>query len=150
MDNEKEHALLWEEYRYRHTHIWSTTYKVTSAVAAVSLVPYLKPDVVEKLGLFALSLPAIAVGLAVFGLSRLSRELRLFGKIKRKYREIQRRDFRIWHDSEERFARDVWLYLLLLIGLSIFNGAYVSWRLIRCCAGAAPTFPWWPLLLLLA
>ena len=126
--NDKEHKILWTEYEYRHTHIWSTIYKVTGAVAAVSVVPYLKPDIMSELGLVALSLPLIAVGMAVLGLARLTRELELLDKIKTKYREVQKRDLGIEHPSKGRFARDVKLYLWLLVALSIVNGVYMFWH----------------------
>ena len=32
---------LWEEYKYRHEHIWKLIFQLTTAVVALSVVPYL-------------------------------------------------------------------------------------------------------------
>ena len=123
--NEKQYELLWAEYAYRHTHIWSTIYKITAAVAAVCVVPYIKPDVTSPLGFLALSLPVIGVAIAVLGSARIHHELKLFDKIKLRYRDAQEDLFKIPHKSTGRFARDVMIYMRALVSLAILNTLYL-------------------------
>lgn len=132
MDNvvrDKELGILWAEYAYRHSHIWSTVYKITGAVAAISLLPYLEPDVVTHLGLAVLSLPLIGITITLLGLARIKGELKLFGKTKQRYREIQSQELHIDHETTGKFNRDVMLYMYFLLALAVVNGVYLlaSW-----------------------
>jgi hypothetical protein len=131
MEEKDALELLWAEYKYRHTHIWGTTYKITAAIIAVSVVPYIKTEIMAKLGIFMIMLPIVALGLAVLGFYRIRGELKLFDKIKQKYRELQQRELGIAHDPPGSFTRDVRRYMGLLILLAVFNLIYVALVLLQ-------------------
>jgi len=67
--------LLWEEYKYRHQHIWNLIFQITIAVVAVSIIPYiLKESTEEKIGHFIISLPIIGLVLTIISTLRVKEE----------------------------------------------------------------------------
>jgi hypothetical protein len=124
---EKQLQILWDEYKYRHTHIWSTTYKITGAVVAICLVPYANQEILRELGRFSIVLHAVAIGLVISGWARLHRELKLFGKIKDQYRKLQTRDFDINHEEGvDWFVWHVLIYFFVLFLLVLYS-ALIQW-----------------------
>ena len=73
--------IVWDEYKYRHTHIWSTVYKTTAGVVALGIVPYLDLEKESRLvpipALLILIPPILGLILAVFSLVRVTAELKL-------------------------------------------------------------------------
>ena len=138
-DYELEKAnLIWNEYKYRHEHIWKLLFQVTTAVIAVSIVPYiLKEDMVEKLGVIIILLPFIGLALAVFSTRRLWEECFILDQIRPKHRAFHKSDFNIDYDkqikkghnkndnihdkNEINFTDDVMTYLIYLIALAVLN-----------------------------
>ena len=105
---------LWEEYAYRHSHIWKAVFQLTAAVVALSIVPYLDPP--YKGGLFKISdpwlypiflaPPLLAAFLSLFGFFRMNRELVRFAEVKDEYLKRMNRDL-----TQSKFSRDVRLYV---------------------------------------
>lgn len=80
--------LVWDEYKYRHTHIWNTVYRLTYTVAFLSALPYLDQTVTARLGSASLSAPLVAIALAAAGLLAAWRELQVLGGVKREHRRL--------------------------------------------------------------
>ena len=111
----------WQEYEYRHKHIWSNVYKLTFSVSLLSVLPYLHQEVVCVLGHWVLWAPGLAIALSVFAILRGYRELKVLKTIRIKYREDQ---------DTHNTLKDGWFtfhmlfYLLALLVASSVN-AYV-------------------------
>ncbi|WP_317933142.1 hypothetical protein [Halioxenophilus sp. WMMB6] len=115
-DIEKE-SPYWPEYQYRHTHIWNNIYKLTFAVAFLSVVPYLYPKVVFVITWWAIWPPLLAFALALFGTFRAHRELIALGEIKDRHREFLRLNL----PGNSNFKRDVMVYLVTLLLAAAVN-----------------------------
>jgi hypothetical protein len=120
---------LWEEYKYRHDHIWVRIFQFTTAVVLISIIPYVKPDIAKQLGSWILMAPALATVLGIFVLVVMRNELKLFGKIKTAYRRRQNdlldEDLKHKLDRKSNFNQQVLLYLGSLVALSIANGMII-------------------------
>jgi len=112
--------LLWDEYKYRHQHVWATVFKLTAAVVLVSIVPYTNREVACVLGWRAVAPPVVASCLAIFGLVRMWRELEILMTIRAAHRRLQE----LIKPSDERFSTHVKVFLSLLIIAAIAN-AYI-------------------------
>jgi hypothetical protein len=118
----------WEEYRYRHEHVWGLIFKITTAVVAVSIIPYiLKPETEEKLGCFILALPLIGLALTLISALRLSEECSLLSENRKRHREFY--NLKVNNSS---FTKHVMIYLGSLIILGIFNVGVVSTNNFSC------------------
>jgi hypothetical protein len=108
--------FLWEEYKYRHELCWKLIFQITVAVVAILVIPYTKENIAKSIGDWILALPAIAFILALFSRKRVSRELFILQIIRKKYRAMQYEVYGIEYpcDDNDKFARDVKLYFLLL------------------------------------
>jgi len=116
-----EARFLWDEYRYRHEHCWNLVFKITAAVVAILIIPYIKPDITRSLGMLILALPSTAIGLVLFSYFRLDRELDVLAKVKKAHRSRQGRTHPgIGHEEHEStFKRHVQWYLRTLAGLAV-------------------------------
>jgi hypothetical protein len=77
-----ELTYLWTEYKYRHELCWKAIYKLTAAVIALGILPYVDDRVTELLGRRMLVPPALGTLLAVYGVFVINNELRLFAHAK--------------------------------------------------------------------
>jgi hypothetical protein len=114
---------IWDEYKHRHDLCWKLIFQFTVAAVVISIVPYVKADIANKLQEGILLLPLLAVAFTGLGWGRLSRELQLLGVIRRKHRDLQ--DLKE-KDQETGFAKDVQLYFACLLFLGIVN-VFVVW-----------------------
>ena len=120
--NLEKAKFLWEEYKYRHEHCWKLIFQITAAIVILSIVPYTDTDIAKSLGYWIVSLPALGIVLAVFSLLRMSKELKVLDSIKNKHRVLQQGLFNIdYKNSTSTFSRDVKIYLLGLLLLSIID-----------------------------
>jgi hypothetical protein len=115
----EEANLLWDEYKYRHELCWRLIIQITTAVVAILIIPYIRPNITDLVGLWILALPLLAVILVVFSISRLKRELGILDKIRKAHRDRQGRVYDITWKSEGHFTRDVILYLIALALMSL-------------------------------
>ena len=120
---------LWEEYKYRHDHIWQRIFRFTSAVVLISIVPYVQMKIARTLGCWILLAPLLATILAGFVFVVMRNELKIFEKIKTAYRRQQNNllDDDLKHDLNEKsnFNDQVMLYLGSLVFLSLANGLII-------------------------
>jgi len=80
---------LWDEYKYRHQHVWNTIFKLTASVVLVSMVPYTNRETACVLGWAAVVPPVVATGLAFFGYKRMKREVEILTTIRTAHRHQQ-------------------------------------------------------------
>lgn len=114
---------LWQEYQYRHEHVWTTVFQTTIAMVAMSVVPYLSES--STVGLIK-SLPPIFAGiLGVFAWSRLNREFLLLNTVKQGYLDKTRHPTP--YVSEGRFEDHTKLYILAMTIAAFFNSIYLFW-----------------------
>jgi hypothetical protein len=77
-----ELTYLWTEYKYRHELCWKAIYKLTAAVIALGILPYVDDRLTELLGSKMLVPPVLGTMLAAFGVFVINNELRLFAHAK--------------------------------------------------------------------
>jgi hypothetical protein len=53
---------IWREWEYRHRSLWAAYWRWGGLLVAISLVPYVKPDVLEPLGKAAMVFPVVTFG----------------------------------------------------------------------------------------
>ena len=125
----EEAKFLWDEYRYRHELCWKLIFQITTAVVAILVIPYIRLDITESVGLWIVALPFLAIILVVFAMSRLKRELEILAKIRTAHRERQGKIHHITWTSDGHFTRDVILYLigLALVGIADMIALVYIW-----------------------
>ena len=125
----RECLYFWEEYKYRHNHIWQLIFRFTAAVVLISVIPYLEPNVAGILGYGILITPVLAFLLVVYVLLVLRNELDLFTTIKRAYRQRQNELlYGSSHDLDKpsTFDKQVVWYFRILGLLAFINGLIVG------------------------
>ena len=140
VDDNTERKLIWDEYKYRHKHIWTTVFTVTIAATAIAIIPYSQQELAKIIKQQILVLPAVAVALIVFSLFRMWREIKIFDKIKETHRNLQKdcpaELFKIDHENKSSFKWHVILYFgaLLIAGLVNFYLIWCVWlpEIIKC------------------
>jgi hypothetical protein len=80
--------LIWEWRRYRNEVFWSSMYRWGAAVLALTILPYLLPDIIAKLGPAVFVFPALASFLAVFAAYVMIVQYMLYKLADRKYRSL--------------------------------------------------------------
>lgn len=118
-----EAQLIWEEYRYLHDLCWRLIFQITIAVVATLVIPYIRTDITDSVGLWILALPALALVLVLFSISRMKSELGILDKIRALHRERQGKLHHIPWKGSGRFTRNVILYLSALGLVSIADMA---------------------------
>jgi hypothetical protein len=120
--NLEKAKLIWDEYKYRHEHCWKLIFQITTAVVALSVIPFTNDEIATSLGYWIVALPALGFALTIFSLRRMSNELDLLDKIRQRHRELQA-DLQgiVYEERRSTFSRDVKLYLCALALLSIVD-----------------------------
>ena len=80
--------LLWEEYKLRQTHYWSSFNRYALAVITISVIPYVKLDIVQPLGKMVLVFPVIGVLLSLACCWVLGAEYQRLRMVRQKYDEL--------------------------------------------------------------
>ncbi|MDJ0879462.1 MAG: hypothetical protein QNI86_12665 [Halieaceae bacterium] len=122
MSEYEEAELVWDEYKYRHEHIWGTLYKLTFTVAFLSAVPYLRPDIAIHLYPVSLLPMCLAIVLSFTGAIMIHRELVVFKPVKYRHREIHRTRREGSKAGEVSIFR--WMVMLYLVVLVLVTGAF--------------------------
>ena len=134
IDSKTPDALImaqyyWEEYKYRHDHIWQRIFTLTTAIVLISIIPYIQQDVVRLLRNWILIAPILAFLLASFVFLVMDNELELFGRIKKAYRRQQNRhldnDLKHQLDGKSSFEMFVKAFFGILLALTVINGLIV-------------------------
>ncbi|MBO1519308.1 hypothetical protein [Oceanisphaera pacifica] len=119
------HVLLWDEYKYRHDHIWQKLFQITIAVVLLGSVPYLKPEITQVLQEWILIAPLLGSMLALITLVLMHVELTLFAKIAGAHRAHQEELGIIEHSRHNYFRYLVITYVSFLLLVSLANVAVV-------------------------
>ena len=114
--------LIWDEYKYRHEHVWKLIFQITIAVVVISIIPYSQVHIGEKLKELVVLLPLLGFALTLFGLFRLDSELKILELVREKHRKAQKELHGIEHRAEAgRFTRQVKIYMGSIMLLEIVN-----------------------------
>lgn len=113
--------LLWGEYKYRHDLSWRVVLQVTAAAAILASLPYADVTVAKALGPWVLMAPLIGVALTAFGWFMMERELSLLDLIREKYRQLQREQLGLEHESMSGFTGRVRVYLAVFLAFQLLN-----------------------------
>ncbi len=119
------HVLLWDEYKYRHDHIWQKLFQITIAVVLLGAVPYLKPDITQVLKGWILIAPLLGSMLALITLALMHFELTLFARIAAAHRAHQEEAGLVKHSRNNYFRYLVLTYVSFLLLVSLANIAVV-------------------------
>lgn len=121
---------LWNEYKYRHDMIWKLSFRTITACVVVSILPYTRSIIVGKLNLaiFGLLL-LIPIGILVYSLYTINREIELLDEVKKKYRSIQRTYLNIEQEKSLKqgksgFGNRIKLVLNIILILAVINLLY--------------------------
>lgn len=120
------HELLWDEYKYRHDHIWKKLFQITIAIVLLGSVPYLKPEVTQVLQNWILIAPLLGCILVLISLMLMHFELTLFSKIATAHRTHQEDLGLVKHCARNYFRYLVMIYLSFLLLVSVMNMAVVQ------------------------
>lgn len=115
--NQAQH--LWTEYEYRHDLSWSLLFRFTTAIVAVSVLPYTisyRPsEFVLVFRILVVGSPAIAVALSILGIRRIKKEIELLGHLRSLYRPVQDHlTVPYFVHRRSTFSRDVQRYITAL------------------------------------
>lgn len=119
--NSDPYVLLWDEYKYRHDHIWQKLFQITIAVVVLGSVPYLKPEISQVLGSWILIAPLLGSMLTLITLVLMHFELTLFAKIAAAHRQHQELQGLLHHSRHNYFRYMVLTYVSFLLLVSMAN-----------------------------
>jgi hypothetical protein len=85
--------LLWEEYKLRQTHYWSSFNRYALSVITISVIPYVKPDVVKPLDELVLVFPVVGILLSLACCWLLGAEYQRLRMVRQKYDELLTKRF---------------------------------------------------------
>ncbi|NHI01209.1 MULTISPECIES: hypothetical protein [Oceanimonas] len=115
------HMQLWDEYKYRHDHIWQKLFRITVAVVLLGAVPYLKPEITQVLKGWILIAPLLGTVLSLISLALMHFELTLFAKIAQAHRAHQEELGLVRHSRHNYFRYLVMTYVGFLLLVSMAN-----------------------------
>lgn len=81
-------GLVWEWRKYRNEVFWKSTYGYGAAAMVLTVLPYLLPQIIEKLGLAVLIFPVLAGFVAVFAAYLMIVQYMLYKLADRKFRSL--------------------------------------------------------------
>jgi hypothetical protein len=74
---------IWDEYKYRHEHVWKLIFQLTAAVVALAIVPYL--DTSGSSGVLRFIPPGLSILLIWIAYIRIGKEFDLLDQVKEEY-----------------------------------------------------------------
>lgn len=129
---EPQRDRIWQEYKYRHEHIWATIFKLTLSAALISVIPYVHREIACVLGFAVLLLPVLAFSLCVFGYARLDRELRALDLVKKMHRELQNTSSL---NEGASFTRHAKVFVLVLSAVVLLNAVVLGYVWVGATGG---------------
>ncbi len=79
---------LWKWRKYRNQVFWSSVYRIGALSIALTIAPYLFPDLIEKLGPAVFTFPFLAFLFSAFGAYLLAVQYKLYKQVDRKFRSL--------------------------------------------------------------
>jgi hypothetical protein len=88
--HKKEEAikLLWDEYKLRYRNYWSIFNRFSLAILTITVIPYVKPDIVKPLGKLIIAFPFVSFFLALACSWLLGAEYQRLDMVRIKYDEL--------------------------------------------------------------
>jgi hypothetical protein len=80
--------VLWEWRRYRNEAMWHSVYRFGAVSVALTIAPYLLPNLIDRLGLAIFVFPVMAFLLSVYAAYLIAVQYRLYKQVDRKYRSL--------------------------------------------------------------
>ena len=80
--------IFWEWRKYRNQVYWVSIYLWGAASIIISILPYILPDILTKLGLAILIFPILGTLLSIFAAYLTAVLFKLYKQADRKYREL--------------------------------------------------------------
>ena len=80
--------LLWDEYNLRYTNYWSMFNRFALAILTITVIPYIKPDIVKTLGMLIIVFPIISFLLTLACAWLLGAEYQRLDMVRIKYDEL--------------------------------------------------------------
>jgi len=80
--------LLWEWRKYRNQVFWNSVYRWGAAAVMLTLIPYLLPHLIGKLGFAIFVFPVMACLLSAFASYLVMVQYMLYKQVDRKYRSL--------------------------------------------------------------
>jgi len=82
--------ILWEEWKYRHGVFWDSIYRWGLVVGLITIAPYIRPSMIEDLGVYVLIFPILAFLLGVFSSWHLAAEYSRLSLVDKRFRPFLR------------------------------------------------------------
>lgn len=120
--------LLWDEYKLRQTHYWGSFNRYALTIITISVIPYIKPDLVEPLGMMVLVFPAVGLMLSLACCWLLGAEYQRLRMVRERYDELLTDQFQpprmpiegLWNRLVAQRIGNV-TSLMFGLGLSLFE-----------------------------
>jgi len=122
MEEKDAVGLLWNEWAYRHDLFWKSLFRWGAAVIALWIVPFVKPEIVSKLGHGILIFPSLALLLSLAAAWHLGAEYSRLKVVNEKYRSL------LGNYRPGDLSKDKWW--MNLFGLSIGTTAVLLFGLL--------------------
>ena len=88
MNDEDVVKLLWQEYELRQTNYWNYFNRFSLAIVTISIIPYVKPDIVNTLGKIIIVFPIASFLIALLATWLLGAEYQRMHMVRLKYEEL--------------------------------------------------------------
>lgn len=140
-------ASLWDEYKYRHGLCWDAVYKVTAAVVALGMVPYINRHLEDQMDWYLLLPPILGTIFAWFSFRLIEAEFSIWQPVRNLYSRLQRQycvelvsdvcerktldsEFATAEDCKKEFGRRLTRFLICLFALSLINVAIILFHVV--------------------
>ena len=118
--------LVWDEYKYRHSHCWQLVFQITAAVVTISIVPYIDKSIANLPCYIIVALPWLAVALTIFSGMRVIKEVRLWQDVRITHLHLQKiLGFIKEIEPNDTFKPAILTYLLILGVLALAHAVII-------------------------
>jgi hypothetical protein len=112
---------LWEEYKYRHEHIWRIILQVTVASVLLGILPYVEMRLAKLIPWPIVAVAVLAIAVAGYGLWVLLNEIDELDLVKTKYREKRLECLGVEMSGQSHFRGLVIAYFVVLLVVGVIN-----------------------------
>lgn len=79
---------LWEWRKYRNEVFWNSVYRWALILLGMTIIPYMLPDIIRKLGIYILIFPILAFFISVFAAYLLAVQYKLYKQVDAKFKSL--------------------------------------------------------------
>lgn len=120
--------LLWNEYKLRYANYWGLFNRFSLAVLTVTVIPYIKPDIVEPLGKLIIIFPVISFVLTLVCTWLLGAEYQRMNMVRLRYDDLLTKRYKPVKLPTQTFIQKLLakrigtkMVLIFLIGFSLIS-----------------------------